>query len=87
MRILIGGDFAPTICNFNLFQNGEEEKLYGTRLLEYASEFDYRIFDFECCFGQKGDEEVKEIRAHYNCAIRYNKRHNLYQSFIDGTCQ
>lgn len=61
MRILIGGDFAPTTYNFELFRNSEKEKLYGEKLLEYASGFDYRVFDFECCLGEKGDKEVRKF--------------------------
>lgn len=50
MKILVGGDFAPTEYNYSLFINGEAEKLYTKQLMDYLSLFDYRIFDFECCF-------------------------------------
>lgn len=47
MRLLIGGDFAPTKANFNLFEKGDAEALYGRELLDYLASFDYRLFDLE----------------------------------------
>ena len=47
MRLLIGGDFAPTKANFDLFEKGDAEALYGRELLDYLASFDYRLFDLE----------------------------------------
>ncbi len=47
MRLFIGGDFAPTKANFDLFEQGDAETLYGRELLDYLASFDYRVFDFE----------------------------------------
>ena len=60
MKIFIGGDFAPTVYNFDLFRSGEAIQLYGEELLEYLDSFDYRIFDFECCFGCGDERKVKK---------------------------
>ena len=54
MRILIGGDFAPTKPNFDLFEKGDAEKLYGNELLEYLKGFDFRAFDLETVFEGAG---------------------------------
>ena len=54
MRILIGGDFSPTKTNFDLFERGEAETLYGHELLDYLASFDYRVFDFEAVFEGAG---------------------------------
>lgn len=54
MRILIGGDFAPTKANFELFERGDAETLYSNELVDYLSSFDYRIFDFETVFEGRG---------------------------------
>ena len=54
MRILIGGDFAPTKANFDLFEQGAAETLYGKEMLDYLEKFDYRIFDFETVFDGAG---------------------------------
>lgn len=56
MKILIGGDFAPTEYNFNYFENGDGESLYSNEMLNYLSSFDYRIYDFECVFEGKGNK-------------------------------
>ena len=54
MRILIGGDFSPTKANFELFERGDSETLYGQELLDYLMGFDYRVFDFETTFDGAG---------------------------------
>lgn len=54
MRILIGGDFSPTKANFELFEQGDSEALYGRELLDYLAGFDYRVFDFEAVFDGAG---------------------------------
>lgn len=54
MRILIGGDFSPTKANFDLFERGDSETLYGQELLNYLADFDYRVFDFEAAFDGAG---------------------------------
>lgn len=54
MKILIGGDFSPTEFNFDLFEQGDVQKLYGEEMLSYLAQFDYRVFDFETVFEGKG---------------------------------
>lgn len=54
MKLLIGGDFAPTKQNFDLFEQGDAETLYSSELLDYLKAFDYRVFDFESVFEGKG---------------------------------
>lgn len=54
MKLLIGGDFAPTKQNFDLFEQGDAEALYSSELLNYLKTFDYRVFDFETVFEGKG---------------------------------
>ena len=60
MKILIGGDFAPTEFTEKDFWLGNAEKLYTKELLSYLQGFDFRIFDFECCFDGAGSP----IRKH-----------------------
>lgn len=61
MKILLGGDYAPTKFNMDLFIKGDGESLYTKEMLEYLSEFDLRIFDFECCFsGGKGEKDIRK---------------------------
>ncbi len=60
MRIVIGGDFAPTEFTEKDFWLGNAEKLYTRELLDYLQTFDFRIFDFECCFDGAGEP----IRKH-----------------------
>lgn len=59
MKILIGGDFAPTSYNFQLFREGNGEDLYSKELLDYLDCFDFRIYDFECVFEGKGSKIKK----------------------------
>lgn len=47
MKLLIGGDFAPTKANFDLFEQGSPQALYGEELASYLARFDFRVFDFE----------------------------------------
>lgn len=47
MRLLIGGDFAPTKANFDLFEQGDLQTLYGDELPTYLDSFDFRVFDLE----------------------------------------
>ena len=54
MRILIGGDFAPTEFTEKDFWLGNAGKLYTEEMLDYLNAFDFRIFDFECCFDGAG---------------------------------
>lgn len=54
MNILIGGDFAPTKPNFELFEQGDAEKLYGKELFDYLNGFDFRVFDLETVFEGSG---------------------------------
>lgn len=54
MLILIGGDYAPTSFTEKDFWLGNAEKLYSAALLQYLASFDFRIFDFECCFDGAG---------------------------------
>ncbi len=63
MRILIGGDFAPTTYNFELFENGDLERLYSSELLNYLRSFDYRVLDFETVFEGKGNK-IKKCGPH-----------------------
>ena len=68
MKILIGGDFAPTEFNFRLFENGDGESLYSKDMLAYLDRFDYRIYDFECVFEGKG-ESIKKNGPLLTCKI------------------
>lgn len=54
MRIFIGGDFAPTEYNEQLFKDGDGDSLYSKEMLDYLKEFDFRIFDFETVFEGQG---------------------------------
>lgn len=54
MRILIGGDFAPTESNKDLFEKDDRKTIYTNKLLHYLDEFDFRIYDFECVFSGAG---------------------------------
>lgn len=63
MKILIGGDFAPTVYNFELFEKGDLERLYTKEMLEYLKGFDYRVFDFETVFDGEG-EKIKKCGPH-----------------------
>lgn len=47
MKLLIGGDFAPTKANFDLFEQGSPQALYSEELASYLARFDFRVFDFE----------------------------------------
>ena len=47
MKILIGADFVPTESNFDLFENGDGENLFGSELLELLNNADYRVFNLE----------------------------------------
>lgn len=59
MKILIGGDFAPTDSNKYLFEKNDKRKIYTNELLSYLSEFDFRIYDFECVFSGEGSPNKK----------------------------
>lgn len=54
MKIMIGGDLAPTEFTEKDFWLGNAEKLYSEEMLDYLRGFDFRIFDFECCFDGEG---------------------------------
>lgn len=47
MKIVIGADFVPTLSNEQLFIDGNIEQLFGSKLLNKLSEYDYRIFNLE----------------------------------------
>lgn len=47
MKILIGGDLAPTIVNHDLFSNAMISELLGIELLELWNEFDIRVLNLE----------------------------------------
>lgn len=59
MKILIGGDFAPTSFNFELFEKGDLNSLYTNEMVEYLNQFDYRVFDFETVFDGRGQKIQK----------------------------
>lgn len=47
MRIIVGGDIAPTETNEQLFQEGEIEQLIGNELLQLIGQADLRIYNLE----------------------------------------
>lgn len=59
MRLLIGGDFAPTKANFDLFEKGAIEELYGREMLDYLASFDFRVFNLETVVEGRGSEITK----------------------------
>lgn len=47
LQIIIGGDFAPTLSNYDLFCSGDVDTLFGSEILNLLSSSDVRIFNLE----------------------------------------
>lgn len=47
MRLLIGGDIAPTKSNEDIFVEGDVESLLKNGLYKFVMEYDFRIFNLE----------------------------------------
>ena len=46
-KIIIGGDFVPTESNYELFEDGDVQKLIGEELLNKLNNADFTIFNLE----------------------------------------
>lgn len=55
MNIIIGGDFAPTQSNMELFNNGDYNALLGEELLSFWNTADLRILNLETPIVDKKD--------------------------------
>ena len=47
LKLIIGGDLAPTMSNYSLFENGSIESIIDGRILNLISKADFRIFNLE----------------------------------------
>lgn len=47
ISVIIGGDFAPTETNYELFDSGNIEQIFGVALLDLLKQADFRIFNLE----------------------------------------
>lgn len=47
ISVIIGGDFAPTETNYELFDSGNIEQIFGMALLDLLKQADFRIFNLE----------------------------------------
>jgi poly-gamma-glutamate synthesis protein (capsule biosynthesis protein) len=53
-RIIIAGDLFPMPCNFSLFEKGDIQTLFGSRLCEMFASADIRICNLEGSFTDSG---------------------------------
>lgn len=47
MKIIIGADMVPTKSNESLFKSGNIESLFGSELISFLKNADYRVFNLE----------------------------------------
>ena len=47
MYLIIGADFVPTKSNYELFESGDIDTLFGEKLKRYLLDAEYRIFNLE----------------------------------------
>ena len=53
-QIIIAGDLFPMPCNFSLFEKGDIQTLFGSRLCEMFASADIRICNLEGSFTDSG---------------------------------
>lgn len=54
MKILIAGDYLPTECNMELFENRNIENIFDEKILNLFEEADYTVANLEGCFCNEG---------------------------------
>ena len=60
MKIIIGGDLAPTKTNFSFFSEGNLKALIDARLLSEINSADYRIFNLEVPLSDNEQPIIKD---------------------------
>ena len=58
-RIIIAGDLFPMPCNYSLFEKGDIQTLFGSRLCEMIASADMAICNLEGCFTD-GDTPIEK---------------------------
>ena len=59
-KILIAGDLFPMPCNYELFESGDTQALFGKKLCDLFASADYSVCNFEGCFTD-GNSSVEKI--------------------------
>ncbi len=102
LKIIIAGDLLPVPCNYELFESGDTQALFGEKLCDLFASADYRVCNIEGCFtgsehpvekiGPSIKAPVSSIKAIKKLGIDYVSLGNTHsmdygkQGYLD-TCQ
>ena len=72
-RIIIAGDLFPMPCNYSLFEKGDIQTLFGSRLCEMFASADMAICNLEGCFTD-GDTPIEKYETYDNLRDSFDEK-------------